>query len=80
MEWKGTWGIRWGFPQKLSVVSELREVWLGNLNGPQLRDVLRASVGSFGVDPSLVMSEEIWWETVRVMCSGHQIEDWLGDH
>ena len=53
---------------------------VGNLNGPQLGDVLRVSVGSFGMEPSSVMSEDIWWEIMRVMCSSHQMEDWLGGH
>ena len=26
LEWKGTWSMRWGFPQKFSVKPELREV------------------------------------------------------
>ena len=76
LEWKGTRVMRWGFPRKFSVGPELREVegWMvGNLNGPQLGDVLRVSVGSFGMDPSLVMSEDIWWEIVRVMCSSHHM-------
>ena len=50
---------------------------LKNLNGSQLGDVLRVSVGNFGMDPSSVMSEEIWWETVRLMCLSHHMEDWL---
>ena len=75
--------MRWGFPQKFSVGLELGEKkdrWLGNLNGPQLGYVLRVSVGNFGMDPSSVMLEDIWWETTRVICSGHHMEDWLGGH
>ena len=51
-----------------------------NLNGSQLRDVIWVSVENFGMDSNSVMSEEIWWETVRVMYSGHQMDDWLGGH
>ena len=54
--------------------------WLENLNEPQLGCVLWVSIGKFGMDPRLVMPEDIWWETVRVICSGHQMEDWLGGH
>ena len=50
------------------------------MNGLQLGNVLRVSIGNFGMDPSLVMSEEIWLETVRVMCLDYQMEDWLGGH
>ena len=57
-----------------------KDVWLGNLNGTQLGYVLRVSVGIFGMDPSSVMLEEVWLETVRVMCLGHPMEDWLGGH
>ena len=53
LERKGTRGMRWGFPRKFSVGPELREAegWMvGNLNGPQLGDVLRVSVGSSGME------------------------------
>ena len=53
---------------------------MGNLNGTQLGYVLLVSVGNVGMFPSSVMLEEIWLETVRVMCSDHQMEDWLGSH
>ena len=75
--------MRWGFPWKLSVRPELgkwKGGWLENLNGPQLGDVLQISVGKFVMDPSSVMSDEILWETLRVMCLGHQMEDLLGGH
>ena len=75
--------MRWGFPLKFSVGLELGEKkdrWLGNLNGPPLGYVLRVSVVNFEMDPSSVMSEEILLETVRVMCSDHQMEDCLGGH
>ena len=54
MEWKGTWGMRWGFPQEFSVGPELSEVGgcaVGNLNGPQLSYVLRVVVGNSEMDP-----------------------------
>ena len=54
--------------------------WLENLNGPQLSYVLRIYIGNSWMDPSSVTLEEIWLETVRVMCLGHQMEDWLGGH
>ena len=83
MKWKGTRGTRWGFHRKFSVGPELGKVGgyvVGNLNGTQLGYVLWVSVGNFGMYPSSVMLEEMWLENVRVMCSGHQMEDWLGNH
>ena len=53
LERKGTRGMRWGFPRKFSVGPEHGEVEgsvVGNLNGPQLGDVLRGSVGNFGME------------------------------
>ena len=54
MEWKGTQGMRWGFPRKISVGPELDKVEgyvVGNLNVPQLGYVLRVSVGNSGMEP-----------------------------
>ena len=73
------WGFLGNFQSDLSL-GKWKGGWLINLNRTQLRYVLRVSVGNFGMYPSSVMSEEIWWKTVRVMCSGHQMEDWLGGH
>ena len=45
--WKGTRGMRWGFPQEFSIGTELvgvKEFLVGNLNGPQLGYVLQVSV------------------------------------
>ena len=58
MEWKGTQGTRWGFPREFSVDPKLGEVEgcvVGNMNGPQLGYVLRASVGSSEMDPNLTI-------------------------
>ena len=54
--------------------------WLENLNGSELGDVLQVSVGNFVIHPISVILEEIWWENMRVMCSSHQMENWLGSH
>ena len=54
MEWKGTRGLRWGFPQKFPVGPKLGEVEgcaVGNLNGPQLGYLLRFFVGDSEMDP-----------------------------
>ena len=54
MEWKGTRGMRWGFPQEFSVGSELGEVEgcvVGNMNGPQLGYVLWVFVGNSEMNP-----------------------------
>ena len=58
MEQKGTWSMRWGFLQKISVQFELREVKgcvVENLTGPQIGYVLQVSVGIYGMNPSLLM-------------------------
>ena len=57
-----------------------KDVWLGNLNEPQLGYVLRVSVENFVMDSRSMMLEEVWLETVRVIYSSHQLEDWLGGH
>ena len=67
------------FHSYLSLV-KWTDVWLENTNGPQLGYVLRVSVGNFEMDPSSVILEDFWLETVRVMCSGHQMEVGLGGH
>ena len=54
MEWKGTRGMRWVFPQNFSVghdISDVEECVVGNLNGTQLGCVLRIFVGNFGMNP-----------------------------
>ena len=54
MEWKGTRGMRWGFPQEFTVGPKLGEVEGcvdGNLNGPQLGYMLRVSIGNYEIDP-----------------------------
>ena len=56
MEQKGTWSMRWGFLQKISVQFELREVKgcvVENLNTPQIGYVLRIFLGNSEMDPDL---------------------------
>ena len=58
MERKGAWGMRWGFPQKISVGPELGEVVgcvVENLNEPQPGYVLGVSVGNSGINPDLAI-------------------------
>ena len=71
------WGFLGNFQSDLSL-GKWKGGWLINLNGPQLRYVFRFSVGLFGMDPSPVWLEGIFLETVRVVCSGHEMDDWLG--
>ena len=47
VEWKGTRGLRWGFPREFSVVTDIGKVGgcvVGNLNRPQLGYVIRVVV------------------------------------